>query len=104
VSEEGAIPSYTSTIELIKEGIVSITDGIVQYDELVDTTALWLSEDSPDTGLEFDSLDVLELLLYLEELGCPIPSDVGPDQVETIADLANAVCEAMVPSRFQTGT
>jgi acyl carrier protein len=91
----GASESTTNSaiLDAIKVGIESVKGTTVAAVDITDSTGLWASEDPDQPCLYFDSLDLLELVVFLErEYGWKIDEEqIDAGGWRTIGDLTSVV-------------
>lgn len=81
--------SYAAVFEAIKAGIYSVKGSAVADHEISDLTGLWADGDPDRPCLDFDSLDLLEFVVFLErEFGWAITEEqIDADGWRTVDDL-----------------
>jgi acyl carrier protein len=93
-----------AVLDAIKLGIRTVKGPVVAETEITAETCFWASED-PRPCLDFDSLDLLELIIFLEsEMGWQIPEhEIGAGWV-TVGDLAVVVMRVVgAPTQVADG-
>ena len=82
----------SAILDAIKVGIESVKGAAATVD-ITDSTGLWASEDPNQPCLYFDSLDLLELVVFLEqEYGWEIDEEqIDAGGWRTIGDLTSVV-------------
>ena len=85
--------TYSGVFEVIRRGICSIKGDADAAQDITDTTSLWAGENDAQQCLNFDSLDLLELVVFLErECGWAIPEEqIDAGGWHTVGDLASVV-------------
>ncbi|NBE92572.1 MULTISPECIES: acyl carrier protein [unclassified Nonomuraea] len=85
--------TYDSVIDKIRTGIERANSTGLSGQDITPETTFWANETTAQTCLWFDSLDFLELVVYLEEeLGHRVPEDqIDIDECQTVGDLASLV-------------
>lgn len=85
--------THDSVVDSVRAGIrrakaVSLDDG-----EITESTAFWGAGEPGRPGLAFDSLDFLELVVFLEEqFGWSIPdTEIDVNECQTVGDLASLI-------------
>ncbi|KPI04861.1 acyl carrier protein familyprotein [Actinobacteria bacterium OK074] len=96
--ETGASPSpYNAALDGIRTGISRMKRVSGAAGAMTDDTPLWRTEGPERPGLSLDSLDFLELIVFLEEeYGWSVPEsrmDLG--ECRTVGDLAKMVAESV---------
>jgi acyl carrier protein len=83
---------YAAVIERIRAGVCSVK-GDLAGEMVTDEACFWLAADRGEPCLAFDSLDLLELLVFLEEeFGWSIPEEqLDAAGWRTVGDLAALV-------------
>lgn len=90
---DGEELTHAAVLGVIRRGIRSVRGPEAEIGDLAGSTGLWGAEDPGQPNLGFDSLDLLELVIYLEEeLGWEIPEErIDAEGWRTLGDLASAV-------------
>ena len=83
-------PAYDSVIDGIRAGIRQAKGAALSGADITDATPFWFSPDAERPSLSFDSLDFLELVVFLEEeFGWYVPEEqIDVNECRTIGDLA----------------
>jgi acyl carrier protein len=91
--------TYAAAIDAIRLGVASVREPDAPSQEVTNSTAFWAGEDPDEPCLGFDSLDLLELVIFLEErFGWEIPEErIDAQGWRTVGDLA-AVMVEIVPA------
>jgi acyl carrier protein len=86
---------HAAVLEAIKLGISSVKGPAAATLTIAESTGLWASEDPDQPSLYFDSLDLLELVVFLEdEYGWVIPEEqIDAEGWRTVGDLASVLTE-----------
>jgi acyl carrier protein len=91
----GAPESTTNSavLDAVKIGIESVKGATVAAVDITDSTGLWASEDPDQPCLYLDSLDLLELVVFLEqEYGWEIDEElIDAGGWSTVGDLTSVV-------------
>ncbi len=84
---------YDSVVCGIRTGVLRAKGVRLAESDITDATAFWPGADPAQTCLSFDSIDFLELVVFLEEnYGWAIPeSAIDVHDCQTVGDLATIV-------------
>lgn len=84
-----------SVVDAIRVGVRRAKGVALAADEITDSTLLWPAGDADQPCLALDSLDFLELVVFLEEeYGWVLPeSAIDVHDCKTVGDLAAMVLE-----------
>jgi acyl carrier protein len=85
--------SYVSVIDAIRAGLSRVRGTGLLDEDLTEHTRLWPAVDRDHPTLALDSLDLLELVVFLEDqFGWAIPDDmIDVPDCQTVGDLAGLV-------------
>src|SRR4051794_1799377 len=88
--------SREAVVDAIRMGVRRIK-GAGFADDIDEATTLWPADEAAEPGLAFDSLDLLEVIVFLEdELGWRIPDEeVDAMECRTVGDLAGLVLRSV---------
>jgi acyl carrier protein len=94
--------TYATVIDAIKRGVRSVKGEVIETENIRDSTTLWDAE-VDEVCLEFDSLDLVEFVVFLEsEFGWVISNEqLDTENWRTVGDLA-AVIMATAPGSSPT--
>jgi len=87
--------THAAAVDAIRLGVDSVRGPDAAPQEVTAATAFWVGEDPDGPCLGFDSLDLLELVIFLEErFGWEIPEErIDAQGWRTVGDLATVVIE-----------
>lgn len=94
VIEQPSSLTLDSALEAIRTAILQRAKGVgLSETEIDNSTALWATEDPNQPCLSLDSLDFLEIVVYLEDkFGWVIPEEaIDIQDCKTVGDLAQLV-------------
>jgi acyl carrier protein len=96
VTVDAMPPAYDSVIDGIRAGIRQAKGAALSGADITDATPFWFSPDAERPSLSFDSLDFLELVVFLEEeFGWYVPEEqIDVNECRTVGDLAALVLKA----------
>lgn len=96
-TETALVVTTGSVVDAIGAGIHSVKGAGPTNEEITESTCFWLGDDPDQPCLAFDSLDLLELIVFLEEeFGWSIPEDqIDAAEWRTVGDLASVVVRAL---------
>lgn len=84
-------PSRARLVDAIRRGVVDVKGAEVASAEITEDTCFWWPTGPEDHCLDFDSLDLLDLVLFVEEdLGWRVPDDeIDAQGWRTVGDLVD---------------
>jgi acyl carrier protein len=92
-----AMPAVTfdAVVEAIRTGVREVKGAGVDAREITAATSFWMAAEAGGPCLDFDSLDLVELLVFLEErYGWELSEEqIDADEWRTVGDLAALVVE-----------
>lgn len=91
--DDTTLLTYDTAVERIVTGIRKTKGAAVADERIGPDTAFWLGGDPDQLSLAFDSLDFLELIVFLEqEYGWTVPEgQLDAEGCRTVGDLAGIV-------------
>jgi hypothetical protein len=86
---------HSTVLEAIERAVQAVKGPAVASIPITESTGLWGSEGADQPALYFDSLDLLELVVFLEdEYGWVIPEErIDAEGWRTVGDLAAVLTE-----------
>jgi acyl carrier protein len=86
-------PTYADVLNAIRFGVEKIQGAAVAGREVTASTGLWVAEATDQLCLDFDSLDLLNLIVFLEEeFGWRIAEEqIDAESWQTVGDLATVI-------------
>ncbi|WP_173160178.1 acyl carrier protein [Phytohabitans suffuscus] len=89
--------TYEAVVDGIRVGVSRAKGVALAPEDITDSTPLWSADELGQPCLALDSLDVLELIVFLEdEYGWDLPeSSIDAYDCKSVGDLATMVIEHM---------
>ncbi|WP_019632741.1 acyl carrier protein [Actinomadura atramentaria] len=97
--------TYDAVVDGIRTGVRTVKDGARAGEAVSESTVFWPTAEPGRSSLSFDSLDFLELVVFLEETyDWYIPEEMlDYEECQTVADLAALMLRAHAEDRESHG-
>lgn len=91
------MPTHETVLEAIRSGVRKVKGTSLTDEDISDTTRLWPGVNPDELSLGFDSLDLLELVVALEEeFGWAVPEEkIDAEDLQTVGDLVALAIAAL---------
>ncbi|WP_372492457.1 acyl carrier protein [Actinomadura litoris] len=88
--------TYDAVVDGIRVAVRNVKGGARAGETVLESTCFWPTADPGQHSLAFDSLDFLELVVYLEDHNeWYVPEEMLDfEECQTVADLANLIVKA----------